>query len=129
MNQLRAAGITWLFVPADRPERYGTAVAAGPDAVIVDLEDAVTADHKVSARGPLRDWLSADGRAWVRLNAATTTWYADDLDALTDTPGLAGVVLPKAEDLGVVHDLRSRLPETAGVIALVESAAGVLAAH
>ena len=32
---------SYLFVPADRPERYAKALACGADAVIVDLEDAV----------------------------------------------------------------------------------------
>ena len=31
---------TFLFVPADRPERLANALASGADAVIVDLEDA-----------------------------------------------------------------------------------------
>jgi len=32
---------SYLFVPADRPERFAKALAAGADAVITDLEDAV----------------------------------------------------------------------------------------
>ena len=31
-----------LFVPGDRPERFAKASASGADAVILDLEDAVT---------------------------------------------------------------------------------------
>jgi citrate lyase subunit beta/citryl-CoA lyase len=35
-----------LFVPGDRPERFAKAAASGADAVILDLEDAVTADRR-----------------------------------------------------------------------------------
>ncbi len=33
--------LTLLFVPGDRPDRFDKAVAAGPDLVVLDLEDAV----------------------------------------------------------------------------------------
>ena len=42
-----------LFVPASRPERIAKALAAGADAVIVDLEDAVAPADKDSARAAL----------------------------------------------------------------------------
>jgi citrate lyase subunit beta/citryl-CoA lyase len=35
------AATTFLFVPGDRPDRFGKAVASGADVVILDLEDAV----------------------------------------------------------------------------------------
>jgi len=37
---------TFLFVPGDRPDRFGKAAASGADIVILDLEDAVPADRK-----------------------------------------------------------------------------------
>ena len=40
-----------LFVPGDKPERYGKALAAGADAVCIDLEDAVPSARKAQARG------------------------------------------------------------------------------
>lgn len=36
-----ATGVSWLFVPGDRPDRFGTAEAAGASEVVLDLEDAV----------------------------------------------------------------------------------------
>jgi citrate lyase beta subunit len=36
--------ISYLFVPGNRPERFSKAVEAGPDAIILDLEDAVHPD-------------------------------------------------------------------------------------
>ena len=39
---------TWLFVPATRMDRVTKAFASGADAVIVDLEDAVSQADKAS---------------------------------------------------------------------------------
>ena len=39
---------TPLFVPGNRPERFGKAAASGADAIIIDLEDAVAAADKLS---------------------------------------------------------------------------------
>lgn len=39
-----------LLVPGDRSERFGKAAASGADALILDLEDAVSMDRKIVAR-------------------------------------------------------------------------------
>lgn len=87
---------SYLFVPANRPERYDRACTAGADAVIVDLEDAVPPGDKDSARDALAAWLTPDKSVLVRVNAVDTPWHADDLTLCT-LPGVAGIVLPKAE--------------------------------
>ena len=46
---------TYLFVPADRPERFSKALGSGADRVIIDLEDAVAADSKDSGRAAIAD--------------------------------------------------------------------------
>ena len=51
---------SYLFVPGNRPDRYAKAIAAGADAVIVDLEDAVPPQDKASARAALAAWLSPE---------------------------------------------------------------------
>ena len=115
---------SYLFVPADRPERYAKALASAADAVIVDLEDAVAPAAKESARGALADWLArsaaqAAARVIVRINAVDTPWFADDL-ALLRSSRIAAVMLPKAErrtDLASIpHDC---------LLPLIETAAGV----
>lgn len=117
-----------LFVPADRPDRYGKAFAAGADAVILDLEDAVAPNNKAKARAALVAALGALASApcpvLVRVNAAGTPWHAEDLAAVAPLP-LAGVVLPKAEAGGAVR----AAAEATGrpVLALIESARGVAA--
>ncbi|MBW6493529.1 MAG: CoA ester lyase [Burkholderiaceae bacterium] len=93
---MKLAPRSYLFVPGDRPERFGKALASGADAVIVDLEDAVAPDAKDKARDALANWLSAEHPVVVRINAAGTKWFGDDL-ALCAHPGVAAVMLPKAE--------------------------------
>jgi citrate lyase subunit beta/citryl-CoA lyase len=111
-----------LFVPGDRPERFAKACAADADAVIVDLEDAVAPSAKVAAREALAAWLSPAHPVLVRINSADSEWFRDDL-SLCSLPGVAGIVLPKAER---VHDLA--LVAAAGapaILPLIESAQGM----
>jgi citrate lyase subunit beta/citryl-CoA lyase len=89
---------SYLFVPGDRPERFDKAWASAADAVILDLEDAVAPDRKAAARSAVAAWLSPERPAVLRINAADTAWHADDL-ALLHHPGLAALMLPKAETL------------------------------
>lgn len=114
-----------LFVPADRPERIAKAVAAGPDAVFVDLEDAVTPEGKDAARAGLAQALhslSTDLPVLLRVNAIGTPWHDADLAAAAVLP-IAAIVLPKAESADDIAAIarRASLP----VIALVESASGL----
>lgn len=119
--------VTWLFVPGDRPERFAKAEAAGADVVVLDLEDAVAPDAKDAARDEVAAWLDrTDVLCAVRVNAAPPLLDAD-LAALGDaTPRL--VVLPKAEDPTLVAEVVARLPRGSRVVALVETARGVLEA-
>ncbi|MGQ3128811.1 aldolase/citrate lyase family protein, partial [Variovorax sp.] len=50
---------TFLFVPADRPERHARALASGAGAAIVDLEDAVAPERKAAAREALPEVFAA----------------------------------------------------------------------
>jgi citrate lyase subunit beta/citryl-CoA lyase len=101
--------------------------------VIIDLEDAVAAEHKSAARTAAVRALEPGGiQALVRVNAAGTDWVDDDLAALTRLGsatghGLVGVMVPKAGDpaaLAVVAAATQR-----PVVALVESARGVTRAR
>ena len=110
---------SYLFVPADRPERFAKALASGADAVIVDLEDAVAPPAKEAAREALGIWLTREeGQVVVRINAVDTPWFADDM-ALCQSPAVAAVMVPKAER---VADLNCG---DKPVLPLVETAAGI----
>lgn len=58
-----APGPAWLFVPADRPDRFAKALKRA-DVAILDLEDAVAPDRKQAARDALAayDWPDRSGR-------------------------------------------------------------------
>jgi citrate lyase subunit beta/citryl-CoA lyase len=87
---------SYLFVPGNRPDRFAKAYASGADAVIIDLEDAVPPGDRTAARTNAAAWISAEHPVLIRVNGAGTEWFGDDI-ALCRMPGVAGVVLPKAE--------------------------------
>ena len=113
-----------LFVPGSRPDRFDKALVAGADAVVVDLEDAVAPGDKDRARDALAAWLAPDRSVIVRINGADTEWFRGDL-ALCGRPGVAGVMLPKAERAGDIAAVRGA--GAPAVLPLVESAAGFAA--
>jgi citrate lyase subunit beta/citryl-CoA lyase len=114
---------SYLFVPGNRPERFAKACASAADEVIVDLEDAVPESEKDAARSALAQQLPAGKRVLVRVNACDTRWFADDLAACS-APGVAGVVLPKAERGDVVADIAARLGAGSALVPLIETARG-----
>lgn len=87
---------SWLFVPGNRPDRFAKAYTSGADAVIVDLEDAVPPAEKLAARSNAAAWVSPDHPVFIRVNGAGTEWFRDDI-TLAAAPGVAGIVLPRAE--------------------------------
>ena len=112
-------GPALLFCPADRPDRYQKA-AERADAVILDLEDAVARDDKADARRALLEHPLDATTTIVRVNPLGTDDHALDLAALKQT-AYRTIMLPKAVDaIGL---------ESYSVIALCETAAGVLAAE
>ncbi|HIN21237.1 MAG TPA: CoA ester lyase, partial [Rhodospirillales bacterium] len=87
-----------LFTPGNHPRKLEKVFAAGADVAILDLEDAVALSEKPAARAPVIDALKAERACmgYVRVNAADTEFYADDLAAVTG-PWLDGIMLPKVE--------------------------------
>lgn len=114
---------SYLFVPATRIDRVAKAVAAGPDAVIVDLEDAVPPADKVQARVAAARDLSGAGPIFVRVNGPETEWFEEDLK-LCAALRVAGVVLPKAERADQVRHAASRLKPATPILPLIETARG-----
>ncbi len=115
-----------LFVPGNRGERIPKALASGADAVIVDLEDAVASAAKAEAREVIRAFLDTTpaARVLVRINAAGVDGHEADL-ALCTHPGVAAVMLPKAETASAVGHAAAVSGKP--VWPIVESAAGLLA--
>jgi len=128
---------TFLFVPADRPERHARALATKAGGVIVDLEDAVAPERKAAAREQLRASFAAlsaaeRGRLLVRINARGTPWFDGDRALVGELAAeglIAGVVLPKAERAADLQQLAAGIGPNGVLVPLIESAAGLEAAR
>ncbi len=125
----RVAGVrTLLFVPGGRPDRIAKVTRSAPDAVVVDLEDAVAQSEKDTARPGAIEAVDAlehgDTVVLVRVNPPGSPWFAADVAAVAASRA-AGVVLPKLERADEVAQLRAMLPEGAVVIAGLETCRGV----
>ncbi|HEY0933933.1 MAG TPA: CoA ester lyase [Trebonia sp.] len=115
-------GPALLFCPADRPDRYGKALAAA-DGVILDLEDGVGASGKDAARTALAASDLDPARVVVRVNATGTPDHAADLAALRETR-YRTLMLPKSES-------RAQLDRLGGewqLVALCETPLGIIRA-
>jgi citrate lyase subunit beta / citryl-CoA lyase len=117
---------SFLFVPGSKPERFVKALDAGADAVIVDLEDAVAEADKASARKhvaeAVRIFSASPVRVLLRVNAAGTQWFEDDL-LLMASDGVDGVVLPKAENPAALMAVAAVTKKP--ILPIIESAEGV----
>ena len=121
--------VSYLFVPGDRPDRFAKAFASAAEAVIIDLEDAVSPAGKEEARQHIRAWRTTGPdpgtRLLLRINDATTPWFDDDLSLVREC-SIAGVVFPKAERVTDIARVRDALPGNGFIIPIVETALGML---
>jgi citrate lyase subunit beta/citryl-CoA lyase len=99
-----------LFIPADDERKLAKGAGSGADALILDLEDAVSLPRKPAARELARQYAAeANQRAgrpliYVRINDLQTPLWQDDLAGVM--PGRPdGILLPKARDGQDVHTL------------------------
>ena len=112
-----------LFIPADDEKKLAKGVGCGADALILDLEDAVSAARKAAARAITAQYVAATRALktrpliYVRVNALDTPYWEDDLAGIMGSRP-DGVLLPKARSGGDVHTLSIALnhaEERAGV--------------
>jgi len=112
-------GPALLFCPADRPDRFAKALERA-DAVILDLEDAVAPENRAAAREAIAAADLDPARVIVRVNeVGSSDWDAD----LAAAARYGTIMVPKAD-----RGLLDAMPAGFDVIALCESAAGVVAA-
>ena len=126
--------VTALFVPGNRPDRFAKAAAAGADVVIIDLEDAVAPAARASALAHVVEGLAPGTglHALVRVTAVGSPSHASEVEALRTLAGrpghgLAGLLLPKADDPEAVDALGAWFGCAVPLVLLIESAAGVQA--
>src|SRR5207344_556818 len=120
-----------LTVPASSERMLAKAPSLAADEVIVDLEDAVTAEDKEAARGIA---VAALGRGALarttalRVNGRSTPWWEDDLHAAAAAhPDV--VVRPKVESPEDVAAAAELLPAEIGLEAQIETARGLVEAE
>ncbi|MFJ1539005.1 HpcH/HpaI aldolase/citrate lyase family protein [Micromonospora chalcea] len=133
---MAAVARSYLYVPGDRADLLDKAAGRGADALVLDLEDAVTPARKAHARETVAGYLGAAAPAgpelWVRINSDQV-----EADVEVLSPAAAGVWVPKAEPelLAEVDAALARVQQRLGpdapafrVVALIETARGVLTA-
>lgn len=147
MSSAEPAHRSYLFAPGSDPAVMRKALAAGADAVVLDLEDAVAEDRKDAAREAITDLLlelaaagpAADSPAvHVRINRSGDGYDPRDVTVAVH-PVVEALRLPKAEDAAAVRavaasiEVRERaLGMPVGATRLyptIESARGVLRAE
>jgi citrate lyase subunit beta/citryl-CoA lyase len=129
-----------LFVPANNWRIIQSAREEKPDAIILDLEDAVPIEEKETARWFVKDavkLLKESGKiVIVRVNGLSTGLTEDDLKFAVQKDCDA-IMLPKSESMDDITELErlieneekeKGLTETS-IIPLIESARGVINAN
>jgi len=124
---LDGLGCALLFLPASNPRAIAKAREAGSDLVVLDLEDAVKPKDKDAARDAA---VEAVETAWpmpvaIRINGVGSEWHSLDLDAAARSAADL-VVVPRAISAHLIHGVAEAVGKP--VLAMIETAAGVLAA-
>jgi citrate lyase subunit beta/citryl-CoA lyase len=116
-----------LFVPADSQKKLDKGLESGADALILDLEDSVSAANKPAARETARVFLETHAAKsprpllMVRVNALDTGLTDADLDAVVGARPDA-IMLPKAESGGDVAHLDAKLTAREAIHGIEEGA-------
>jgi len=128
---------SFLFVPAHRRNFIEKAVRAGPDAVMLDLEDSVPPEHQEAARANLREEIAELRQHGIAPFVRIHEFGADtpiEVEAAVHA-GLIGIMLPKAHDASQIRGLHDLLtyhegrqglpPGEIAIMALPETAIGL----
>lgn len=125
-----------LFVPGYRPDRFRKAMAAGADAVCIDLEDAVPPPRKAMAREAAVRFLAERSaeeprntagppHLIVRINDPDTDLGRADAEALGETRPPDAFMIPKVRSAAGLRRAVGLLRGGAPLFALIETALGL----
>ena len=125
-----------LFIPGNNPSMLQNADVFSADAIIFDLEDAISINEKTNARNLVRNYLTTSSvlpkQVVLRVNAFGSDWFEKDIELL-NTEKINYLLIPKMDKL-VMQDVDqflnqfefdNNLPKTK-IIALIETSRGVL---
>lgn len=122
MNRLRRA---ILFMPGDDRRKIEKGIAAAPDSILMDLEDAVALNRKAEARAATASALSeldfSRSEKLVRINQIDSGLAEDDLAAILPARP-DGIVIPKVESPEQIEWARRRLPDDMLLFVMIETA-------
>jgi citrate lyase subunit beta/citryl-CoA lyase len=122
-----------LFMPATRADMIAKIPRFAPDVAVIDLEDAVAAGEKASARRTAAAAIDAldpavPSTVLIRVNPVGTDWFAQDV-ATAAGCSAAGIVVPKLGTQQQLLQVRLALAEHAWsdavLVAGLETALGV----
>ena len=118
-----------LYIPGSKERALEKARGLPVDAIIFDLEDAVSPDAKIAARATLKSALADGGYGArykiIRINGLDSDWGQGDIEALRDADADA-FLIPKVaspDDVQAVSDL---LGNSKPLWAMIETPLGVL---
>ncbi len=121
-----------LYMPGSRARALEKARTLPADALILDLEDAVTPDEKENARALVVEALAAGGygarELIVRINGLDTPWGAADLAAAAKA-GPDAILIPKVESPEMIEAVAAGMgaaPARTAIWAMMETPKGVL---
>lgn len=117
-----------LYIPGSKDRALDKARGLAVDAILFDLEDAVSPDEKVNARATLKTALDEGGYGprykIVRINGLDTEWGRADAEAVRAMAADA-ILLPKvnsASDIDALAEITGDLP----IWAMMETPLGVI---
>jgi (S)-citramalyl-CoA lyase len=130
---------SFLFVPGTGLEMFPKAVAAGPDIICIDLEDAIAPRHKAQARDDTLALVASldspltDCELLVRINSLNSADGLADILAIlqSDTPP-PGLMLPKIkspDEVRLLDELLSSVGAPTRLQLIVETNQGLEACH
>ncbi len=120
---------SFLFAPGNRPEFFSKALKSASPAIILDLEDSVPFDEKISAREHIAQFLSQCSevdhkRILVRMNPIGSTFNREDMIFLKHLKNTFTVMIPKAESIAQLDFVSQELAQLKWIVPLIESVVG-----
>ncbi len=118
-----------LFMPGNNPGMLFSSSILGADAIIIDLEDAVSASEKDAARILVREYLESFENptdVLVRVNPTDTPYFEEDINMIMNLK-IDAIMLPKAsvESVKTLDEILTKNNCDHRVFALIETAMGV----
>ena len=122
-----------LYIPGSKERALEKAMGLAADAIIFDLEDAVSPDEKSAARDlvarVLTDWDFGNRARIVRINGFDTAWGRDDANAMDAAIArgakIDAILIPKVNRAADLDAVAEAVPG-ADLWAMMETALGML---